>query len=112
MWCLSFSSSPLFPRLLKMVCVFCLVSVARRFFTWVSRKPTAEPSSFILAWDRRRCKTCGCIRKIGKDMEKHCVATKVRVLYESIVLSTLLYRAETWPITVANRRSLDIVHHR
>src|SRR6218665_2431903 len=30
------------------------------------------------------------------------IDTKAR-LYESIVLSTLLYGAETWPITVANR---------
>src|SRR6218665_899128 len=39
------------------------------------------------------------------------VDTKVR-LYESIVLSTLLYGAETWPITVANGRRLEAAHHR
>jgi len=39
------------------------------------------------------------------------VDTKVR-LYESIVLSTLLYEAETWPITVANGRRLEAAHHR
>src|SRR6218665_1613296 len=33
-------------------------------------------------------------------------------LYESIVLSTLLYGAETWPITVANGRRLEAAHHR
>ena len=38
------------------------------------------------------------------------VDTKVR-LYESIVLSTLLYGAETWPITVANGRRLEAAHH-
>src|SRR6218665_3390804 len=37
------------------------------------------------------------------------VDTKVR-LYESIVLSTLLYGAETWPITVANGRRLEAAH--
>src|SRR6218665_117688 len=37
--------------------------------------------------------------------------TTVR-LYESIVLSTLLYGAETWPITVANGRRLGAAHHR
>src|SRR6218665_3166844 len=39
------------------------------------------------------------------------VDTKVW-LYESIVLSTLLYVAETWPITVANGRRLEAAHHR
>ena len=39
------------------------------------------------------------------------VDTKVR-LYESIVLSTLLYGAVTWPITVANGRRLEAAHHR
>src|SRR6218665_2667937 len=37
--------------------------------------------------------------------------TKIR-LYESIVLSTRLYGAETWPITVANGRRLKAAHHR
>ena len=33
-------------------------------------------------------------------------------LYESIVLSTHLYGAETWLITVANGRRLEAAHHR
>ena len=40
-----------------------------------------------------------------------CMYVCVR-LYESIVLSTLLYGAETWPITVANGRRLEAAHHR
>jgi len=39
------------------------------------------------------------------------IDTKVR-LYESIVLSTLIYGAEIWPITVANGRRLEAAHHR
>src|SRR6218665_4104195 len=39
------------------------------------------------------------------------IDTKVR-LYESIVLSTLLYGVKTWPITVANGRRLEAAHHR
>src|SRR6218665_354148 len=39
------------------------------------------------------------------------IDTKVR-LYESIVLSTLLYGAETWPVTLANGRRLEAAHHR
>ena len=33
-------------------------------------------------------------------------------LYEAIVLSTLLYGSETWPMTVANKKRLDAAHHR
>src|SRR6218665_3685451 len=33
-------------------------------------------------------------------------------IYESIVRSTLLYGAKTWPITEANDRRLEAAHHR
>jgi len=36
---------------------------------------------------------------------------KIR-LYEAIVMSTLLYGAETWPMTVANKKKLEAAHHR
>ena len=39
------------------------------------------------------------------------VKTKIR-LYEAIVLSTLMYGAETWPMTVANKKKLEAAHHR
>jgi hypothetical protein len=36
---------------------------------------------------------------------------KIR-LYESLILSTLLYAAETWPMTVANMKKLEAAHHK
>jgi len=33
-------------------------------------------------------------------------------LYESLILSTLLYSAETWNMTVVNRKKLKAAHHR
>jgi len=33
-------------------------------------------------------------------------------LYESLILSTLLYSAETWNMTVVNRKKLEAAHHR
>jgi hypothetical protein len=36
---------------------------------------------------------------------------KIR-LYESLVLSTLQYGAETWPMTVANGKKLEAAHHK
>src|ERR1700733_5286816 len=33
-------------------------------------------------------------------------------LYKAIVLSTLLYSSETWPMTAANLRRLEAAHHR
>ena len=37
--------------------------------------------------------------------------TKIR-LYNAMVLSTLLYGSETWPMTVANRKRLQAAHHK
>ena len=37
--------------------------------------------------------------------------TKIR-LYNAIVLSTLLYGSETWPMMVANRKRLQAAHHK
>src|SRR6218665_3211606 len=33
-------------------------------------------------------------------------------LYNAILVSTLLYGSETWPMTVANRKRLEVAHHR
>src|SRR6218665_3120961 len=33
-------------------------------------------------------------------------------LYNAIVVSTLPYGSETWPMTVANRKRLEAAHHR
>ena len=33
-------------------------------------------------------------------------------MYESLVLSILLYGAETWPMTVTNMKRLEAAHHR
>jgi len=46
-------------------------------------------------------------------MESNCCCLDAKVgLYEFIVLSTLLYRAETWSITLAYGRGLEAAHHR
>src|SRR6218665_257159 len=40
-------------------------------------------------------------------MHMHCVQ-----LYTAIVVSSLLYGYDTWPMTVANRRRLEAAHHK
>ena len=37
--------------------------------------------------------------------------TKVR-LYESLVLSTLLYSADLWPLSVTQMKKLEATHHK
>ena len=38
---------------------------------------------------------------------------KIKVwLYESLIMSTLLYTAETWPMTVKNMKKLEAAYHR
>jgi len=39
------------------------------------------------------------------------LCTKIR-LYEALVLSTLLYGAETWSLSVSNTKKLEAAHHR
>ncbi len=40
------------------------------------------------------------------------VSLSVKVkLYESLILSTLLYNAELWPITVTAMKKLEAAHH-
>ena len=39
------------------------------------------------------------------------IVTKTR-LYRALVLTTLLYGAETWPMTKANMKKLEAAHHR
>jgi len=36
---------------------------------------------------------------------------KIR-LYESLILSTLLYAAKSWPMTTANMKKLETAHHK
>ena len=38
------------------------------------------------------------------------IAVKIR-LYESLVISTLLYGAESWPLSVTQMKKLEAAHH-
>jgi len=52
----------------------------------------------------------GKMRKVWKNK---CISLKVNMtLYEAIVLSTLLYSAEVWPITATLTKRLNAAHHR
>jgi len=43
---------------------------------------------------------------------KH-IGLKVKVrLYESLVMSTMLYSAEQWPLTIPQKKKLDAAHHK
>jgi len=50
------------------------------------------------------------LNKIWKN-RKLSLQIKMR-LYELLILSTLLYSAETWNMTVANRKKLEGAHYR
>ena len=52
----------------------------------------------------------GRLNNIWKSKTLSC-NIKVR-LYESLVPSTLLYAADTWPMTVANMKKLEAAHHK
>jgi len=39
------------------------------------------------------------------------LAVKIR-LYESLVISTLLYGAESWPLSVTQLKKLEAAHHK
>jgi len=39
------------------------------------------------------------------------LAVKIR-LYESLVISTLLYGAESWPLSVTQMKKLEAAHHK
>jgi len=42
-----------------------------------------------------------------------CLSCNIKIrLYKSLVLSTLLYASETWPMTVVNMKKLEAAHHR
>src|SRR6218665_3665398 len=43
--------------------------------------------------------------------KKWVIKTKIRP-YNDIIVSTLLYGSETWPMTVANKKRLEAAHHR
>jgi len=52
----------------------------------------------------------GIMRKIWKNKS---ISLKVKMrLYEVIVLSTLLYSAEVWPLTATLTKRLNAAHHR
>jgi len=41
------------------------------------------------------------------------ISLKVRVrLYETLVMSTMLYSAELWPLTIPQKKRLDAAHHK
>ena len=50
------------------------------------------------------------LNRIWKD-RKLSLQIKMR-LYESLILPTLLYSAETWNMTVVNRKKLEAAHHK
>ena len=54
--------------------------------------------------------TFGRLTNIWKSKRLH-LQVKIR-LYESLVLSTLQYGAETWPMTVVNSKKLEAAHHK
>ena len=52
----------------------------------------------------------GKMRKIWKNK---CISLKVKIrLYEAIILSTLLYSTEVWPVTMTLTKRLKAAHHR
>jgi len=53
----------------------------------------------------------GRLTNIWKDNGLSTLHTKIR-LYEALVLSTLLYGAETWSMSVSNTKKLEAAHHR
>ena len=49
----------------------------------------------------------------GKMRKNKCISLKVKMgLYEAIVLSTLLYSAEVWPLTATLTDKLNAARHR
>ena len=52
----------------------------------------------------------GRLNSIWRNKRLNC-RIKIR-LYEALVMSILLYGAETWPMTVANMKRLEAAHHR
>ena len=51
----------------------------------------------------------GKMRKIWKNK---CISLKVKLrLYEAIILSTLLYSADVWPLTATLMKTLNAAHH-
>jgi len=41
------------------------------------------------------------------------ISLKVRVrLYETLIMSTMLYSAELWPLTIPQKKRLDAAHHK
>jgi len=55
-----------------------------------------------------------CYGDTSKHLEKYTnisLAVKIR-LYESVVVSTLLYGAELWPLSVTQMKKLEAAHHK
>src|SRR6218665_2566554 len=51
--------------------------------------------------------------RLDKILKKNGCSTTTKIrLHNVMVVSTLLYGSETWPITVANRKRLEAAHHR
>ena len=74
---------------------------------------TAYDNNNILAVSRNRelmNRELMGVRCIWKNKRLN-LQVKIR-LYESLVLSTLQYGAETWPMTVVNSKKLEAAHHK
>jgi len=51
--------------------------------------------------------------KMKRTWKNKCISLKVKMrLYEAIILSTLLYSAEVWPVTATLMNRLNAAHHR
>ena len=49
-----------------------------------------------------------CIRETGEHLEKQ----EYQSRRESLVISTLLYGAESWPLSVTQMKKLEAAHHK
>ena len=80
----------------------------------------------LLSWKHNNQHTGSCDKevkiRIGKANSafkrldgircQKCLGLRIKIrLYESLVLAILLYCAETWPVTEANRKRLEGFHH-
>ena len=58
-------------------------------------------------------KASGVFSKLSKIWKSKKISLSVKTrLYEALVLSTLLYSAELWPVSVTKMKKLEAAHHR
>ena len=78
------------------------------------------PKKFLRNWkfehkrpDYRLGKASGVFGRLTKIWRDNGLSTHTKIrLYEVLVLSTILYGAETWPVSVSNTKKLEAAHHR